>query len=79
MKPHEREALARAGVDPLIMRLAMDPEIPISYREAHESPISELLQLEIVADVRARIRRRQEFLAAHRRAMQAASRRRRGR
>ena len=65
MKPEATAALWASGADPLVVRLAMHPHIPMSYTEAHAAPISVLLQAEILADEIDRIEERRAFLAAH--------------
>lgn len=65
MKPAESRALWAAGPDPLILRLATHPEIPMSYTEAYSAPISVLLQAEVLADVKDRIARRRRLLDEH--------------
>lgn len=77
MKPAAAEALWTAGADPLVVRLAMHPDIPMSYTEAHAAPISVLLQAEVIADELDRIAERRRFLAAHEAAHRAALQRRR--
>lgn len=67
MSEAEAARLWSSGADPLVVRLAMDPEIPIDYATAHEAPISVLLQLEVIADARARIARRRALIDAARR------------
>jgi hypothetical protein len=80
MKPHESEALWASGADPLVLRIAMHPEIPMSYTEAHTAPISVLLQAEVLADTLDRIAARRRLLDEHKRAHRAAQKgRRRGR
>ena len=56
----------------------MHDEIPISYMEAHDAPISVLVQLEVMADALDRIAARRELLAANDAALRASQGRRRG-
>lgn len=68
MTAAEAERLAMAGVDPLVYRVAMHPDLPIDYVTAYDAPISVLLQLDVQADIEDRIARRRALLEAHERA-----------
>lgn len=79
MTQAEADALWSAGADPLVVRLAMHPEIPMTYAEANAAPISLLLQCEVLADSIDRIARRRRLLEQHKAALRASAARRRRR
>lgn len=67
LAPTEAEAqrLWSTGADPLVVRLAFHADIPIDYIQANRARISELLQLEVIADIRDRINVRRALLDDH--------------
>ncbi len=66
MTDDEVHALVMAGADNLVLNAAMNPRIPLSFVEAHNAPLTVLLQAEALMLSWERIDKRKRLLANHR-------------
>ena len=69
MTSDESRALLVAGFDDLVMNAALDPRIPMSMTEAHNAPLSLLVQADILTTAWDRIEKRKTLMRHHNKAV----------